>query len=411
MSTRPTMHVEIEHKYEASRDQALPVLYDVPGVTETTEGEQRLEAVYYDTAELTLISARSTLRRRIGGDDDTGWYLTRPGRYGGREKVRVPLERTATTVPKVLRGQVRAIVRDRPLAPVACLETHRTVHRLLDDDGAVLAEVWDDAVTARAWSGPEENEPAPVTWREWQVEVTTDDRDLLDILEERIAAAGARPAGAPSTLARALQRRLPAVTDEEAERADQKDSAGAVVRAYLRAHVSELIAQDPLIRSDRPDSVHKMRVATRRLRSTLGTFRPLFDRERTEPLRAELKELADLLGTARDAEVMRDRLHTRIAEQPAEVVLGPVKRRTTEEQNDRFRSARSAIVAALDSDRYLRLLDALDALVADPPWTDQAARRAEDALPGLVRQRFTILRRRLRSAEHAATSVERDHRL
>src|SRR5699024_11027564 len=40
-----------------------------------------------------------------------------------------------------------------------------------------------------------------------------------------------------------------------------------------------------------------------------------------------------------------------------------------------------------------------------------ATGRAEDALPGLVRERFTKLRRRLRSVDHAAASDERDHQL
>jgi CHAD domain-containing protein len=42
---------------------------------------------------------------------------------------------------------------------------------------------------------------------------------------------------------------------------------------------------------DEPDAVHQMRVATRRLRSALATYRPLLDRERTDPVRQELKWL------------------------------------------------------------------------------------------------------------------------
>jgi len=402
--------MEIERKYDVSPDHALPALHEVPGVTSTASDEQWLEAMYYDTPELTLTSARNTLRRRTGGDD-AGWHLKRPDRDGEREEVRVPLGRATRTVPKVLRGQVRAIVRDRSLAPVAQLSTHRRVHRLLDDDGAVLAEFRDDAVTAQALGGPDANDPAPMAWREWDVELATGDRALLKTLEERITGAGGVPATGSSKLARALQGRLPAVAHEEPESPSPKGSAGGVVLTYLRTHVSELISQDPLVRGDRPDSVHKMRVATRRLRSTLGTFRPLFDRNRTEPLRAELKWLADLLGAARDAEVKRDRLRTMIEEQPAELVVGPIKRRVTREQNEKYRSAHAGVTSALDSGRYLRLLDALDTLVTDPPWTDQAPRRAEDALPGLVRQRFTKMRRRLRSVDHAATSGERDHQL
>jgi CHAD domain-containing protein len=45
-----------------------------------------------------------------------------------------------------------------------------------------------------------------------------------------------------------------------------------------------------------------MRVATRRLRSALATYRQLFDAQRTEPVRQELAWLGTALGKPRDAE-------------------------------------------------------------------------------------------------------------
>ena len=51
--------------------------------------------------------------------------------------------------------------------------------------------------------------------------------------------------------------------------------AGQVVLAYLRQQVDLLKSLDPLVRADEPDSVHQMRVAGRRLRSTLRTFRDI----------------------------------------------------------------------------------------------------------------------------------------
>ena len=57
---------------------------------------------------------------------------------------------------------------------------------------------------------------------------------------------------------------------------------------------------DPAIRRDVPDSVHAMRMACRRMRSTLQSFRALLDRERTDAVVAELRWLAGELGGARD---------------------------------------------------------------------------------------------------------------
>ena len=57
-----------------------------------------------------------------------------------------------------------------------------------------------------------------------------------------------------------------------------------------------------------PDSVHAMRVACRRMRSTLQSFRALLDRERTDAVVAELRWLAGELGGARDLEVQEERI-------------------------------------------------------------------------------------------------------
>ena len=49
---------------------------------------------------------------------------------------------------------------------------------------------------------------------------------------------------------------------------------------------------DPAVRRDLPDSVHQMRVATRRLRSAFKTYRKVLDRAVTDPIGEELKWLA-----------------------------------------------------------------------------------------------------------------------
>ena len=81
------------------------------------------------------------------------------------------------------------------------------------------------------------------------------------------------------------------------------------------------------MRQDLPGGVHKMRVATRRLRNALATHRPLLDRDVTEPVRDELKWLAGALGDARDAEVLQARLVGELDELARPAVRGPVRSR------------------------------------------------------------------------------------
>ena len=310
-------------------------------------------------------------------------------------------------------------MRDRELAPVATITTRRTVRRLLDAAGRPLAELADDSVTARrlpAEGGPVEDADAgaELTWREWEVELLTGEEPLLVAVEERILAAGVRPSGSASKLGRLLPR--PSGPDAErpwwaATGKSGRPTAGDAVQAHLAEQVAELVARDPQTRRDLPDALHKMRVATRRLRSALSTFRPLLDRERTDPLRDELRWLAGVLGAARDAEVMHDRLRRLVAAEPDDLVLGPVQDRVDALMRRRHRTAHDQVLAELDSERYLRLLDALDDLVARPPFQPSAGGDAAEVLPRLVRRTWRRLHRRMAAAEGAPRGAVQDELL
>ena len=210
----------------------------------------------------------------------------------------------------------------------------------------------------------------------------------------------AKTAREPAQLLAERIRVLPAPAVPEPAPLDGKaTTAGDVLVAHLREQVAELVRRDPQVRRDEPDAVHKMRVATRRLRSALHTFRPLLDRERTAPLREELRWLGGSLGAARDAEVLHARLVAQIAEQPADLVLGPVRAKVDELLLGRHRRALDGARRDLDSDRYLTLLDDLDALVDDPPLTPTAGKRATTVLPRLVARADRTLTRSVEVAE------------
>src|SRR4051812_28046251 len=69
--------------------------------------QERLAATYFDTVDLRLAAAGITLRRRTGGDDP-GWQLEVPAGSAVRSKVRLPVGRSARTVPLPLRQMVWA---------------------------------------------------------------------------------------------------------------------------------------------------------------------------------------------------------------------------------------------------------------------------------------------------------------
>jgi CHAD domain-containing protein len=191
---------------------------------------------------------------------------------------------------------------------------------------------------------------------------------------------------------------------------DQRTVAD-VVQARLADQVQELQALDPLVRRDVPDSVHRMRVATRRLRSALATFRPLLDRDVTDPLREELKWLAGALGEVRDTEVMHERLTALVADEPVEAIRGGADARVERELVRRYEAARVEAMKALRSPRYHGLLERLDALTTAPPWTDKASAGAEADLPTRVGRDWKRLERRIDTAAGTADPTARAARM
>jgi CHAD domain-containing protein len=378
---------EVESKFEAADDVRVDHLDDVPGVARVADPlAHHLDAVYFDTGDLRLLRAGIGLRRRTGGDD-AGWHLKIEESLGERLEVRRPLGRSTHRVPKALRELITVQVRNGDLAPVARVQTARIVHRLADATGEVIATVADDHVQAETPTGDTS------TWRELEVELAVDDRDLLAAVGDHLVAHGAAPSPQRSKLSRVLGDVIP----PEPEAPFAAGTAGAVVTEYLRDQVDALIGVDPAVRLDVEDAVHKMRVATRRLRSALATYRRLLDRDVTEPLRDELKWLGGVLGAARDAEVIRDHLLTTVDAQPAPLVIGPVRRRIATTLGGDHRRAHDQLRHELASTRYVDLVDQLDH-VGDSVGGRRARRRARRQLPKAVRRAHRRMRRALDEA-------------
>lgn len=394
---------ETEVKYDAPAEVELPDMAGLPAVATTTGPQDyQLRAEYFDTEDLRLIRAGITLRRRTGGND-AGWHLKLPAGPRTRTEIRLPAGRATGQVPAELAGLVRARTHGMALVPVATVTTRRRVITLIGAAGQPLAEVADDFVCGRRTG----DRGAAERWREVEVELISGDGRLLAAAGRRLRDAGLVPATRSAKLQRVLGD-LPAAGSLRPARLRRSSPASVVVAAYLRTHADALLALDPMVRRDEPDSVHQMRVATRRLRSTLRTFGQVVSREKTGDLADELRWLGQVLGAARDAEVQAVRLLDDAQRTDAGLLLGPVRARLEAHFARARATARSEVLAALNSGRYDALLTALDAVADGPPPGPDARGPAGQVLPAAVRRAGRKTSRRMRRAWRAQRGPARD---
>jgi CHAD domain-containing protein len=388
---------EVETTYAPATDSAVPDLTSLKLVSEVRgESATDMSAVYFDTADLALLRAGVSLRRRTGGNDE-GWHLKLPAGVG-REEIRRPLGSAAVAPPKAMRDLLAGWTRLRELEPVASVATDRSPTLLLDKQGTVLAELADDRVTGSTPDG------RVVCWREWELELVEGTPDLLEDADRLFAAAGVDRAEADRKLARVLGDRIPAPPRRRPPKANQPVSR--LVEARIAEQVAILARRDVEARRGTDEGIHKLRVTCRRLRALLATSRPVLDRDQTDPVREEIRWLAGVLGAARDAAVVHELLHELVEQEPRGLVHGPVRSRLRSTYGGR---GKPELRDALESDRYFALRDRLDRLVAEPPWTELADAPAREVAPQLLRKELKRFRKRARAAAGAEEPTRELH--
>ena len=91
----------------------------------------------------------------------------------------------------------------------------------------------------------------------------------------------------------------------------------------LRDRVKKMLElRDEVLVNEDIEAIHKMRVASRRLRATLDAFEPCCKPKQFKRAYRQVKAMADILGTARDTDVMLDGLRIQSEHVPAEERAG-----------------------------------------------------------------------------------------
>ncbi|MCU4183985.1 CYTH and CHAD domain-containing protein [Acidiferrimicrobium sp. IK] len=365
--------VESEVKLEAGAGFVTPDLGGLGGgVVAVSLPEQRLTATYVDTPDLRLMRSGVTLRHRHevapGQPLVSEWTLKLPLPGDGPMLVRRELRWPGPVedLPAEAGALVRAWQRSTPLDVVARLVTIRQRTALRAPDGEVLAEMDDDVVSVM--DGPR----LTARFREIELEVTG--RDAPGLVKEvvgRLERAGARRGDDRPKVVRALGAPASAPPDVAAVALGRQATVAEVVRAALADGYLRIVRHHAGVHLDEDiEDVHQARVATRRLRSDLRFLRHSMDREWVRATREELGWLAASLGAVRDADVLAERLRDHGASLPdddspavAELLAILAAERA---------AALRKLVEAVDSPRYVALLDRLAAAVADPPMASPA---------------------------------------
>ena len=352
---------EIELKFACGPQDLAAVLAAAPaGDDETRE----LISVYFDTADLALQRAGVSLRVR---------------EHNGR--------RTQT----LKRGQ--GLMREEHEAPIEGLAPDPALDPLpsILPDGAMLRPAFNVRVSRRQRTfryGGAEIELALD-----QGEVTGGDRQSA-ICEVELELKSGPPA-ALFALARELALAAPlylafdgkaargqalvagpAPTASQGGVADVADGAtvAEAFQAVARRALAQIATQAAVLRAaPSPEAVHQLRVAARRLRSALATFKPILGGDGWESVKTELRWFSHACDAARNLDVYADET-LRPAELDAEPSLGLTALRKSVDAARREAWAKAGEAAA--SARFRALMIDTAAWVETGDWLNSEAAEA-----------------------------------
>ncbi|MBB4285003.1 CYTH and CHAD domain-containing protein [Roseospira goensis] len=351
--TAPPIETELKL---ATSEAGLAVLLRLPWLRALRDGPvrtRRLTSTYYDTPEGILWTRGVTLRLRHDGASWVQTVKAAPQEAAGLFKRlewersvpdgRLDLERPrAAGLRKALAGVETADA----VRPCFTTDIRRTEVRLRDGGCTVLMALDRGAVRANGHS-------APVCEAELElVEGTAGD---LYRLAERIAAAVPvrleLRAKAERGHALAVSAAVPGPQKAQALDLDPDMTAGAAFQAIAGGCLAQMAANvRPLVEARDGEAIHQMRVATRRLRSAMTTFKAVAAGPGLTAVKDDLRWLMGSLGPARDADVFLSE------------ILGPVRTVFPDDPG-------LASLHALFSDRRERRFDAAVAAVSDPRFT------------------------------------------
>lgn len=352
--------------FEVEKSWRLPDLAPiVPNGGEVRDVSDRGSSTYFDTTTGRLRSLGLTLERRQN-DDGVSWFLVLPA--GG---VQASLQSRARShsVPRALARQLAGVLAGDELVEVASVSTSRATHRVLASDGELVVEISDDQLQGATLGA----ETQLSEWREVEIRPGSPaDRGVFAGLRKSVRKSGAvRRDDDLSALDRLLGR---------SERVSPDHKLTRLVGTYVSTQCAEILLSDVALR-DHSDvaSVHRMRVAIRRLRSVLKAFAGLMHPD-TSTFADDVRWVALQLGAIRDLDVLDARILDAVNALPDVDLIGPVARHLSETLNARRVRAYDDWQHAWDDERYQRVMATAARWHLEPPVSSGARLSAKKVL-------------------------------
>ena len=380
LTVNPTVKstVEREIKLAIDPDFRLPHLPGVP------LPRRLLTSTYYDTSQYDLAHAGITLRHRVERGKQA-WQLKLPLM---KDRQEIEMVDRRSIPPTIFRDLLFLHLGRQRLVLVATLRVWRTGIRVRTDK-IDIADVTLDHVSVM------KNGAVLQRFRELEIEQVKGKYSTLPDLERQLRRAGAEDHDGRPKLFRALSLPAPSPAPSPPQDAPAVDH----LKWALAQHVRWLLAHDPGTRlGTEGESLHQMRVATRRLRALLRAARPLLVPTWAESLASELSWLSTLLGPARDLDVQilyfndeAAALEARDRKPLAQFVVNLQAQREDIQQ---------VLLSELMSARYLDLIRRLQQAAQDPAVVETTI-----VLSDLATSAFKKLRKAIRRLGSSPNNV------
>lgn len=189
----------------------------------------------------------------------------------------------------------------------------------------------------------------------------------------------------------------PSKTDDDGRKNEREDAAAALT-AVLTNLSEQFVSWDQAVRRTRPDAVHQLRVTCRSLRAALKAASPLLDSGRADELALQLRNLARVLGAARDAEITAQLLPARV-ETLGQPIAGETVELLQRRADDEATTAAARAKQHLKTKEHLKLVTDVQAFARQPPFTDKVGDKSSRWLANRT------VKRSLRKAARVAADV------